>query len=105
MEIEPKFGFHGMITEVDLLHSRIAELEDQETDFREYLVKYFDIQQFDLYAENERLKRGPCRFNCRTQKEAFMAGWRRCSKCHWDDDYIMHDEAYKQWAKERAEQD
>lgn len=28
MEIEPEFGFHGGIREVDLLRSRIAELED-----------------------------------------------------------------------------
>ncbi len=29
MEIEPEFGFRPSIREVDLLRSRIAELEDQ----------------------------------------------------------------------------
>ena len=48
MEIEPKLGkskFHGMIREVDLLRSRIAELED-----------------------------GACRYNCQKEKAAFLAG-------------------------------
>ena len=107
MEIEPKLGkskFHGMIREVDLLRSRIAELEDQETDFREYLVKYFDIQQFDLYAENERLRRGPCKFNCRDKKGAFMAGW-EFGVCAVSGSKLPFPEgvetAYKNWMKDR----
>ncbi len=45
MKIEPEFGFHASIREVDLLRSRIAELED-----------------------------GACRFNCQKERAAYTAG-------------------------------
>jgi hypothetical protein len=67
--------FHGMITEVDLLRSRIAELED-----------------------------GACRFNCRKEKEAFEAGWKGRSAIsklkQWSGSM---ETAYRKWIKERDE--
>ena len=84
--------FHGMIKEVDLLHSRIAELED----------------------ENVRLKNGSCRFNCRTKKEAFKAGMIAVMQefgrefgmtqfTAWDKaDQAILDRLYGEWRKDRT---
>ncbi len=94
-----------MTKDVDFYLSRIAELERKEKDFREYIKKYFDIQQFDLYAENERLKRGPCRFNCRTEKEAFVVGWLNAMQPTGSNtvehERAMAEYAFKTWVKER----
>ncbi len=61
--------FHGMIREVDLLRSRIAELED-----------------------------GACRFDCRKQKEAFIAGYKygydELDFASFEEDWIA---GYKTW--------
>jgi hypothetical protein len=39
------------------------------------LIAYLRDRLHELERENEELKDGRCRFNCRTAKEAFLAGF------------------------------
>ncbi len=52
-----KKKFHGMIREVDLLHSRIAELEDANSLMADEIVRL-----------KEKVESGDCRFHCRKRK-------------------------------------
>jgi len=81
-------SWRGLKQEVDILHQRIRQLE----------------------AENESLKDGSCRFNCRTMREAFIAGFDAGVDDTIDGGKIICDDlyrevtqkAYKQWRKEGA---
>ena len=69
---------------------------------------------FELYEsvrlENERLQQridelrdGSCRYNCRTMKEAFVAGYTEGYGDRFSENYDPED-AYKVWLKESREQ-
>ena len=63
------------ITIINLLQKRIKKLE----------------------RENENLKLKPCRFNCRTSKENFMAGYESGHKDGGDVQKPDPDWAFKEW--------
>ena len=61
----------------------------------------------DAHRRIKELEEGSCRFNCRSMKEAFMAGWHLSLKdddidfiCDWQEDRLS-ERAYKQWLKEQ----
>jgi hypothetical protein len=68
-------------------------------------VRALEARIASLRAELVRaLKDGRCRFNCRTEKEAFMAGFIRGRSCDADtfwEEVKAEEDAYKQWIKER----
>jgi len=56
----------------------------------------------------EELERGPCRFNCRTQREAFvagfLAGWKKKAWCVKPGSDGRHaNAAYREWKKETGD--
>ena len=57
-----------------------------------------------LEARIKELEEGSCRFNCRTMKEAFMAGWAACfEECDifgLSEEYLMN-QAYRKWKDDR----
>lgn len=62
-----------------------------------------------LESKIEDLEEGACRFNCRKQKDAFMAGWLACDKLLEYEFCIINEEpisnpnkAYKEWKRERS---
>jgi len=48
-----------------------------------------------LRARVKELEEGKCRFNCRTKKEAFLAGWDAAYEDNVDGGYIICDKFYK----------
>ena len=67
-------------------------------------IKLIDRRVFELervcekqIARIKELEDGTCRFNCRTAKEAFIAGYTMYS----DADDTTAEEAYKEWRSEQ----
>ena len=64
-----------------------------------------------LEARIKELEEGACRYNCRTAKEAFMAGfeagysegfWTEENPAHWEDDCFDSPEShYEKWTNAR----
>lgn len=50
-----------------------------------------EAENLRLKAENARLRQGGCRFNCRTQKEAFLGGYMSGKEG------LAWEPAYEQW--------
>jgi uncharacterized protein YlaN (UPF0358 family) len=96
--------FHGMIKEVDLLRARIAELEDGACHEKVLMTKFHGmIKEVDLLrARIAELEDGACRFNCRKEKDAFMAGWNCGVEADGGDRFDSHwMPHYNEWIKER----
>ena len=64
----------------------------------------FRSREDELEARIKELEEGSCRFNCRTRKEAFMAGWHRFAaqaKIMNSNEEVQKaaDRAYKEWSE------
>jgi len=69
-----------------------------------YTIEQLELEIETLNARIKELESGSCRFNCRTKKEAFIAGW-MCSVTHTTTDEreesVIATEAYKEWLDEK----
>jgi len=55
--------------------------------------------EFDaLTARVKELEAGPCRFNCRTEKVAYIAGFRDACRASWEKPFA--EEFYEEWKGE-----
>jgi len=106
--------------EIERLNARIKELEEMERADREEIGSYIDgtglrgewqEQGAEINKLENRileLEEGSCRFNCRTKKEAFIAGFDAAVLDAEDGiitcEDLQHEvakEAYKEWLGER----
>lgn len=66
------------------------------TDFETFEVGYVASLKQRIFE----LEQGSCRFNCRTEKEAFIAGFKAGYGC--EPGHPMDLRAYKEWKSEQT---
>jgi hypothetical protein len=97
--------FCEVCTHREALDARIKELETHKADDLAARM----LEREGLRVRIRELEEGSCRYNCRTAKQAFLAGFNAGAEDAWDAGKIIDDDlhaktvndAYKKWLGER----